>query len=126
MTKTNHKKVLLIGLRSDCVDYEKWPQLTRDKLEAAFEEVVLQLSKEGYTGIRCLTDQGKTASEQIEKALKKENPDIVLVGAGVRTDPDLLLLFEKVINAIHKYAPPAKIAFNRLPYDSVEAVKRWS
>ena len=108
------------------MDYEKWPQLTPDKLEAAFEEVISQLSKEGYVGIWCLIDQGKTTAEQIQKALKKENLDIVLVGAGVRKDPDLFLLFEKVINAIHQHAPTAKITFNRLPHDSLEAIKRWS
>ncbi|WP_424313614.1 hypothetical protein [Haloferula sp.] len=120
------KKVLLIGLRSDCVDYEKWPELNREKLNAAFEEVVDELTKEGYAAIWCLTDQGATASEQVQEALKKERPDIVLVGAGLRTDPDLLHLFEKVINAIHEHAPSARITFNQFPYDSVEAVKRWS
>lgn len=125
MTKTDNKKVLLIGLRSDCVDYEKWPQLSVKKLETAFEEVISQLSHEGYAAVWCLTDQGETANEQVVTALGKEKPDIVLVGAGVRTDTDLFLLFETIINIIHEHAPQAKIAFNRLPYDSLEAVKRW-
>ncbi len=126
MANINSKKVLLIGLRSDCVDYEKWPELSVEKLEAAFEKVISDLSNEGYTGIWCLTDQGDTASEQVTTALIDEKPDIVLVGAGVRVDPDLFFLFETVINLIHEHAPKAKIAFNSLPNDSVEAVKRWS
>lgn len=126
MTDTAGKKVLLIGLRSDCVDYEKWPQLTPEKLESAFETVAAELTENGYLAVWCLTDQGETAKEQVEKALKTEEPNIVLVGAGVRTDPDLLLLFEQIINVIHKHAVHAKIAFNTLPYDSLQAVKRWS
>lgn len=54
--------------------------------------------------------------------LNKEIPDIVLIGAGVRTDPDLFLLFQKVINIVHTKAPKAKVAFNNLPYDSLESV----
>ena len=126
MTAPTPKKILLIGLHPDCVDYEKWPQLTPEKLEMALEDVISQLKKEGYRGVWCLTDQGISAADQVEKSLKDENPDIVLVGAGVRNDPDLLILFEKVINAIHEHAPRASIAFNSLPYDSVEAIKRWS
>ncbi len=115
----------MIGLRSDCVDYEKWPQLNKEILEAAFIQVVTELTQNGYDAIWCLTDQGKTAEEQLKNALREEKPDIVLVGAGVRTDPNLFFLFEKVINVIHSQAPSAKIAFNNLPYDSLESVQRW-
>ncbi|WDT87592.1 SGNH/GDSL hydrolase family protein [Alteromonas sp. 009811495] len=120
------KKVLLIGLRSDNVNYEKWPQLSKEKLDAAFEQVVSELNNNGYDSLWCLTDQGETAAQQVEEALAKEKPDIVLIGAGVRTDPDHFLLFEQVINIVHANAPKAKIAFNSLPYDSLDAIKRWS
>ncbi len=120
------KKVLLIGLSADSVDYEKWPQLSSEKLEAAFAEVVSALTAEGYDPIWCLTDQGATAEATVLAALQKQSPDIVVVGAGVRTDPDLFLLFEKIINLVHEHAPFSKIAFNNLPYDTVDAVKRWS
>ena len=118
--------MLLIGLSADNVDYEKWPQLTKESLEAAFEEVIAGLTVEGYDSEWCLTDQGATAEQKVTEALKRYVPDIVMVGAGVRTDPDLLHLFEKVINLIHEHAPDAKMAFNSLPFDTVDAVKRWS
>ena len=120
------KKIVLIGLRADCVDYEKWPQLSPEKLESAFTEIINELTVEGYKATWCLTDRGETAVDVVTEALKKNAPNIVVVGAGVRTDPDLFILFEIIINLIHKYAPKAKIAFNQLPYDTVEAVKRWS
>lgn len=120
------KNVLLIGLRSDCVDYKKWPQLSPEKLEKAFRGIIDELTEEGYEARWCLTDQGETASEVVADALQKNTPDIVLVGAGVRTDPELFGLFETIINLIHQHAKQAKIAFNQLPYDTVEAVKRWS
>lgn len=119
-------QVLLIGLRSDCVDYEKWPQLTPEKLESAFVEIIEQLRAEGYEAIWCLTDQGETASDVVTEALKSNEPNVVVVGAGVRTDPSLFNLFEAVVNLFHEHAPKARIAFNQLPHDTVEAVKRWS
>ena len=121
-----NKKVLLLGLRSDCVNYEKWPQLSPQKLESAFADVIDQLSTEGFDAKWCLTDQGDTAEEVVINALDDFKADIVVVGAGVRTDPDLFRLFEVVINIIHEKAPKAKIAFNTIPHDTVEAVKRWS
>jgi len=120
-----NKKVLLIGLRSSSVDFEKWPQLSVEKLEAAFQQVLEEFEDAGYKALWCLTDSGETASQQVTEALATHQPDFVMVGAGVRTDPDHFLLFEKVINLIHTEAIQAKIVFNTLPYDSVQAVERW-
>ncbi|MEO0453983.1 MAG: hypothetical protein AAFY98_07580 [Verrucomicrobiota bacterium] len=121
-----NQRVLLIGLRADAVDYEKWDKLSPEKLEAAFTEVITELEEAGYQPQWCLTDTGATACEQIQSALKETEPEIVLIGAGVRADGANLFLFEKVINLVHEHAPQAKICFNRLPYDSLDAVKRWS
>ncbi|WP_088243084.1 SGNH/GDSL hydrolase family protein [Calothrix rhizosoleniae] len=120
------KKVLLVGLRSSVVNFEKWPQLSVEKLEAAFTQVLTDLKTLEYEAKWCLTDTGETAEQQLVADLKAFTPDIVLVGAGVRADPDHFLLFEKIINVIHTHSPQAKIAFNSNPNDSVEAVQRWS
>lgn len=122
MQKTS---VLLVGLKSSVVNFEKWPELSVEKLEAAFSDVHTNLIELGYETKWCLTDTGETAEQQLTTDLKEFTPDIVLVGAGVRIDPDHFLLFEKIINTIHAEAPDAKIAFNSTPFDSVEAVKRW-
>lgn len=47
--------------------------------------------------------------------------DCVVIGAGLRLPPKSLLLFETVINAIHRAAPSAVIAFNTNPEDTAEA-----
>lgn len=117
--------VLLVGLRSSVVDFEKWPELSVAKLEAAFERVVSDLEAEGFEARWCLTDTGATAERQLTDDLRAHSPDVVLIGAGVRTDPDHFLLFERMINVIHEVSPGSKIAFNTLPFDSVEAVRRW-
>jgi hypothetical protein len=49
-----------------------------------------------------------------------------LFGAGVRKDDDHFLVFEKLVNIVHQYAPQARIAFNTGPTDSDLAVQRWA
>lgn len=118
-------KILLVGLQSSSVDFEKWPQLSVQKLEQAFSDILEELTQNGFSAVWCLTDAGKTAEQKLTEAIALENPDVVIVGAGVRTDPDHFLLFEKMINIIHRKAPNAQIAFNTSPYDTIEAINRW-
>jgi hypothetical protein len=51
--------------------------------------------------------------------------DCVVIGAGVRLPPQGLVLFEAVVNAVHRAAPAATIAFNTRPEDSADAAARW-
>ncbi|MDJ0624236.1 MAG: universal stress protein [Desulfocapsaceae bacterium] len=119
-------KILLVGLQSSSVDFEKWPQLSVEKLEKAFSDIIAELTQHGYSAVWCLTDTGETAEQKLTESIEAVDPDLVIVGAGVRTDPDHFLLFEKIINIIHKKAPNAHIAFNTNPYDTIEAINRWS
>jgi hypothetical protein len=49
-----------------------------------------------------------------------------MIGAGVRLDPDHFLLFEKLVNVVHRHAPASvKICFNTRPNNTIEAVQRW-
>jgi hypothetical protein len=48
-----------------------------------------------------------------------------VIGAGLRLPPGRLVLFETVVNAIHRAAPQAAIAFNTRPEDSGAAAARW-
>jgi hypothetical protein len=58
-------------------------------------------------------------------ALRARNFDCVVIGAGLREPPERLLLFERIINLVHRLAPNASIAFNATPADTAEAVRRW-
>jgi len=43
----------------------------------------------------------------------------------VRTNPSNFVLFEKLINVVHEYAPHSRFCFNTLPSDTAAAVQRW-
>ena len=72
-----------------------------------------------------MTAGGDTAEAVTAAALRKESFDAVLIGAGLRQPGGRLLLFEKVLNLVHRLAPAARICFNTTPVDSLEAVQRW-
>ena len=60
----------------------------------------------------------------LEKTLRGAAYDCVVIGGGLRIPPKSLALFEMVVNAVHKAAPAATIAFNTRPKDTAEAAAR--
>lgn len=123
---TKKSKILLVGLQFSSVDFEKWPQLSVEKLEIAFSDLIDELTKKGFSATWCHTVTGETAEQKLAEAIDSLKPDLVIVGAGIRTDPDHFLLFEKIINIIHQKVPNAPIAFNTNPFDTIDAINRWS
>lgn len=119
------KKVLMVGWHPSVVDYAKWPGLTPEKLEIALRADEKKLNELGYDAAIGFIYDGDTATDQLEVALKKTSYDVVLIGAGVRKDDDHFLVFERLVNVVHEYAPSARIAFNTGPTDSDIAVQRW-
>jgi hypothetical protein len=123
-----NKSVLLVGIDPELVDYTDPalpPGLNAAKVRAALQADVARMTALGFSVTECYTDLGKTAAAVVAEALKKSSYDCVLVGGGARIPPANLLLFEKLINAIHEGAPQSKICFNTNPADSAEAVRRW-
>ena len=119
------KKILLIGLDPETVDYSKWPDLSPEKLHATLENDKNKLNDLGYDAELFFIDNPNTIIVKLAKLLLSKEYNCILIGAGVRKDNDNMLLFEKLINAIHKSAPSANICFNSNPYDTADAVKRW-
>jgi hypothetical protein len=122
---TRRTAVLLVGWSPSAVDYSKWPGLTPEKLKAAFESDRSRLEALGYDSELGLIESAETAIETLKGLLTEKRRDCLLIGAGVRTVPDYLQLFEALVNTFHTYAPNAKLCFNSGPFDSVEAVQRW-
>ncbi len=122
------KSVLLIGLDPALIDFSKPgypPDMSAEKVMAGLETSEEELKRLGCDVEMCFTDFGATAEAVVETALKRKAFDCVMIGAGVRTVPANFLLFEKLVNVVHRHAPQAKICFNTLPGDTAAAVKRW-
>ena len=120
-----NKNVMSIGLHPDVVNYALFPGLTHEKLSHALKAQAEYLEKQGFNVTVCLVDLGQTAEQTARSALLEKQYDVVLIGAGVRTPPPHLPLFEKLINVVHEYAPKAKICFNTSADDTADAILRW-
>jgi len=125
---TLKRSVLVIGLDPTLIDFSQpgyAPGMDATKVLAGLKSSEDELNRLGYSVQMCLTDFGETAEAVVQSALMKRRFDCILIGAGVRTNPSNLLLFEKLINVVHEHAPQAKLCFNTLPSDTAAAVKRW-
>jgi hypothetical protein len=121
-------RVLLLGLDPETVDFSDPalpPGMTAEKVHAGIAVAQRQFAERGWEGDVGFIRPDETAGPAVERLLASKNYDCVVVGAGVRLPPRSLVLFEAVVNAIHKAAPGAAIAFNTRPDDSADAAARW-
>jgi hypothetical protein len=120
-------RVLLLGYDPDTVDYSDPalpPGMTAQKIHAGIEVAMKQLTSRGWADVGFIRPD-ETAGPTVERHLASASYDCVVIGAGVRLPPLRLSIFEAVINAVHKAAPRAAIAFNTRPDDSADAAARW-
>lgn len=125
---TDQKSVLVIGLDPALIDFSRpgyAPGMNATKVLAGLKSSEDELRQLGYSVQLCLTDFGETAEAVVQLQLKQTRFDCILIGAGVRANPNNFILFEKLINVVHEHAPQARICFNTLPSDTAAAVKRW-
>jgi hypothetical protein len=121
-------RVLLLGYDPATVDFSDPalpPGMTAEKIHYSIAVAMKQFAERGWEGEVGFIQPDKTAGPTVERQLGMNNYDCVVVGAGVRLPPPRLEIFEAVINAIHKAAPHAAIAFNTRPDDSADAAARW-
>jgi hypothetical protein len=101
------------------------PQFTPELVRAYLDAEIERVRRAGFDVDACLLAPGETAEAEVEAALRAKRYACVVIGAGLREPPEHLLLFENVLNLVHRLAPDAGIAFNSTPADTAEAVQRW-
>lgn len=119
------KKVLAIGIDPAFIDFNTMPQFSLEMFRSYIDSEIERVRALGYDVESCLIDLGDTAEAVTTRALQSGEFDCVLIGAGLRQPRERLLLFERILNLIHRHAPGASICFNTTPADSAEAVRRW-
>jgi len=121
-------KVLLLGYDPDTVDFSDPalpPGMTAEKIRAGIEVALKQFTARGWEGEVGFIRPDEAVGPAVERMLASKHYDCIVVGAGVRLPPRNLAIFEAVINAVHRAAPGATIAFNTRPDDSADAAARW-
>jgi len=121
-------RILLVGYDPEAVDYSDPalpPGMNAEKVRAGIAVAMKQFAERGWEADLGFILPDETAGPTVERQLASKSYDCVVVGAGVRLPPRRLALFEAVINAVHRAAPRAAIAFNTRPDDSADAAARW-
>jgi hypothetical protein len=122
------KRVVVIGLDPATVDFSDPalpPGMTAEKIHAGVKLALADFAARGWHPDQCFISPDESAVPTVERCLAREVYDCVVIGAGLRLPPSRLVLFEAVLNAIHRSAPQAAIAFNTRPEDSGAAAARW-
>jgi hypothetical protein len=121
-------RVLFVGQQPETVDFSDPaipPGFNAKKIHAGIAIAMAKMAERGWHADLCLIPPGDQGGPVLQKQLAASPYDCVVIGAGIRLPPKSLLLFETVINTVHKAAPNASIAFNTRPEDSAEASARW-
>ncbi len=121
-------RVLLVGYDPETVDFSNAalpPGMSVEKIKAGVAITLKQMTDRGWEGDVCYIHPDGKAGQIVERHLASANYDCIVIGAGVRLPPQRLADFEAVVNAVHRAAPAAAIAFNTRPEDSADAAARW-
>jgi len=121
-------RVLFVGYDPETVDFSDPalpPGMTAEKVHVGIAVAMKKFAERGWEADLGFIRPDETAGPTVERHLASKSYDCVVIGAGVRLPPRSLVLFEAVINAVHRAAPGAAIAFNTVPQDSADAAARW-
>ena len=121
-------RLLFVGQAPDTVDYSDPalpPGLSAEKIQAGIDLAAAKIAERGWIGDLCMIPPDAAGIAMLEKQLTSAAYDCVVIGGGIRLPPKSLLLFEKVVNTVHKAAPGSTLAFNTVPEDTAEAAARW-
>jgi hypothetical protein len=121
-------RVLFVGQDPKTVDFSDPalpPGFNAEKIQAGIDLAARQITERGWVGDLCMISPDAAGIAMLKKQLASATYDCVVIGGGLRLPPKGLLMFEDVINAIHKAAPGSAIAFNTRPEDTAEAAARW-
>ena len=121
-------RVLFIGQQPETVDFSDPalpPGFDAARIHAGIAIGMQQMADRGWQADLCLVVPDASATDAVEQRLAGKSYDCVVIGGGIRIPPASLLLFERLVNTVHRAAPGTAIAFNTTPQDTGEAAARW-
>lgn len=120
-------RVLMVGYEPEVVDFSDPalpPGLNAEKIHQGIKVALEDMRSRGWTAEQCFIRPDDQAGPILKQMLTSGSYDCLVIGAGVRSWPRNLPVFEILINAAREAAPRVPIAFNTRPEDSGAAVER--
>ena len=111
-------RVLLVRYPPEAVDYSDPalpPGLNAEKVRAGIDLAMQQMRDRGWQAESSLVRPDESAVPEVERHLRAAAYDCVVIAGGIRIPPRGLLLFEAVLNAVHKAAPGPQSPTTRGP-----------
>jgi hypothetical protein len=121
-------RILFVGQKPETVDYSDPslpPGFSAEKIQAGIDIAKATMTERGWDADLCMIAPNDSGIAMLATQLAKAAYDCVVIGGGLRLPPKSLPFFERVVNAVHRGAPKAAIAFNTHPEDTAEAAARW-
>lgn len=116
-------KVLIVGLDPHKIQFGTERGLTAGSVSAAGQATNDKLQALGHSVETWLF--GPDADEQpLVDLLAARDFDVILVAAGLRGLPEHTLLFENIMNVIHRNDRSANLCFNSSPENAFDAISR--
>ncbi|KAI8824917.1 uncharacterized protein EV422DRAFT_564276 [Fimicolochytrium jonesii] len=119
---TPNPTVYLIGLPSE---HPAVPENMREQVATSLAQVKKSLTSPNihltYRFIPVTPDANAT---DLKRELAANRPDAVIIGAGIRMNPQLNLWFEEIVAVIQDVKPSCRILFNTSPTSTVDAARR--
>lgn len=114
------KRALSIGWHPDVPN-----PMTPDEIRRGLSAAQRNVEAAGFALDLCLLLDKPSDLALVETTLRATRYDAIVVGAGIRLQAKHHLLFEQIVNIVHREAPHAAICFNTTPLDTSDAVLRW-
>jgi hypothetical protein len=115
------ERILVIGIDPKKIDYsdpffKDRPDLTAETIQAEVDRDRVQMAADGLAPTVVPIDPAPDAAEQaVRYALSVGSYALVMIGGGMKADPERLTLFERLSSLISELAPGSRIAFNTSP-----------
>jgi hypothetical protein len=96
-------RVLFVGQQPETVDFTNPvlpPGMNAERIHAGIILALKQMAERGWHADLCLLRPDETAGLDVERRLKAQTYECVVIGAGIRLPPHSLPMFEAVINAV--------------------------
>ena len=109
-------RIILVGLPADDPIVPEHVRLQLEALDSQMQEAGIDFSHFGT-----LPSDG---SSKVRQELMSGQVDGVVIGRGIRCPVENAGWLEDIIQCVRECAPKAKIMFNTVPADTIDAVRR--
>lgn len=117
-------RVLKVGLDASQVDYSQLSGVTEHGVREGGLAADRDLEAVGLNVTTCALFKWDVEASLLRAAVRRANFDCVMIGAGLRSVPEHVVLFEKVLEVLRQECSSVPVCFNLGPEDTLAAVRR--